>query len=259
MRRKKVGNLDKNKSPRAWQKSFSVLWIIVPPLLKLLQFWNERIWFFLKTFPLYRRWGHVCKKILNLKHCHVFTQPYHHFRFCCKYKIIAEIVGWPHIIQNWIRGQNAFNQSSPWWPWEWYFVHGHIITGYLQNISKRSKYLQLQAKFVNGIALLRPLSNYRICCLCRKNSRIFISITPEHTHLPIAYKLVWQKKKITLWLLFQCASRNVRLTGRERTCGPNHSTAFLPRFGLTVDFIFWFMFALKVWIITNPHFTLIFF
>ena len=166
-----------------------------------------------------------------------------------KYKIIAEIVGWPHIIQNWIRGQNAFNQSSPWWPWEWYFVHGHIITGYLQNISKRSKYLQLQAKFVNGIALLRPLSNYRICCLCRKNSRIFISITPEHTHLPIAYKLVWQKKKITLWLLFQCASRNVRLTGRERTCGPSHSTAFLPRFGLTVDFIFWFMFALKVWIL----------
>ena len=86
-----------------------------------------------------------------------------------KYKIIAEIVGWPHIIQNWIRGQNAFNQSSPWWPWEWYFVHGHIITGYLQNISKRSKYLQLQAKFVNGIVLLRPLSNYLICCLCRKN------------------------------------------------------------------------------------------
>ena len=73
--------------------------------------------------------------------------------------------------------------------------------------------------------------------------------TPEHTHLPKAYKLVWQKKKITLWLLFQCASRNVRLTGRERTCGPSHSTAFLPRFGLTVDFIFWFMFALKVWII----------
>ena len=93
-----------------------------------------------------------------------------------KYKIIAEIVGWPHIIQNWIRGQNAFNQSSPWWPWEWYFVHGHIITGYLQNISKRSKYLQLQAKFVNGIVLLRPLSNYLICCLCRKNSRFFFSI-----------------------------------------------------------------------------------
>ena len=76
--------------------------------------------------------------------------------------------------------------------------------------------------------------------------------TPEHTHLPKAYKLVWQKKKITLWLLFQCASRNVRLTGRERTCGPSHSTAFLPRFGLTVDFIFWFMFASKVWIITTP-------
>ena len=74
-------------------------------------------------------------------------------------------------------------------------------------------------------------------------------ITPEHTHLPKAYKLVWQKKKITLWLLFQWASRNVRLTGRERTCGPNHSTAFLPRFGLTVDFVFRFMFALKVWII----------
>ena len=73
--------------------------------------------------------------------------------------------------------------------------------------------------------------------------------TPEPTHLPMAYKLVWQKKEITLWLLFQCASRNVRLTGRERTCGPNHSTAFLPRFGLTVDFVFRFMFALQVWII----------
>ena len=183
MRRKKVGNLDKNKSPRAWQKSFSVLWIIVPPLLKLLQFWNERIWFSLKTFSPYRRWGHVCNanKLLNIFTClpnlitiSGFAGKRRSGRG--KYKIIAEIVGWPHIIQNWIRGQNAFNQSSPWWPWEWYFVHGHIITGYLQNISKRSKYLQLQAKFVNGIVLLRPLSNYLICCLCRKNSRIFISI-----------------------------------------------------------------------------------
>ena len=162
----------------------------MPPLLKLLQFWNERIWFSLKTFSPYRRWGHVWywNILLNLKHCHVFS------KHCLpnlitisgfagkrrsgrgKYKIIAEIVGWPHIIQNWIRGQNAFNQSSPWWPWEWYFVHGHIITGYLQNISKRSKYLQLQAKFVNEIVLLRPLLNYLICCLCRKNSRIFTSI-----------------------------------------------------------------------------------
>ena len=147
---------------------------------------------FSKLLPIIGDEGMFAKKLLNLKHCYVFTQPYHQFKFCWEekvdrgnYKIIAEIVGWPHIIQNWIRSQNAFNQSSPWWPWERYF----IITGYLQNISKRSKFCSFsdiaQCKndslihFVYGIVLLRPLPNYLICWVCN-TSLIFIG--PESDH-----------------------------------------------------------------------------